>query len=75
MANVGFWEGIVRDLGGRGLLGGKFQLRLILQPLIAVLLRDLLAAPDVGDERRALYVQEYPGSLSRAGLTSESQTA
>ena len=38
MAQLGFWEGIARDLTGRGLLGGKFQLRLILQPLIATVL-------------------------------------
>ena len=29
-----FLDGIARDLSGRGLLGGKFQLRLIFQPLL-----------------------------------------
>ena len=38
MADVGFFEGIARDLTGRGLLGGKFQIRLFLQPLVAMLL-------------------------------------
>lgn len=38
MANPGFWDSIGRDLSGRGILGGSFQLRLILQPLIAMLL-------------------------------------
>lgn len=38
MADLSFFESIGRDLSGRGLLGGKFQLRLILQPLAAILL-------------------------------------
>lgn len=38
MADVGFFEGIARDLSGRGIFGGSFQLRLIAQPLFAVIL-------------------------------------
>jgi hypothetical protein len=38
MSDVGFFDSIARDLGGRGLLGGNFQIRLILQPLIGSLL-------------------------------------
>lgn len=38
MADVGFWDGIARSLAGRGMFGGTFQLRLILQPLAALLL-------------------------------------
>jgi hypothetical protein len=38
MADPSFFESIGRDLSGRGILGGKFQLRLILQPLAAILL-------------------------------------
>ena len=33
-----FFEAIGADLGGRGIFGGSFQLRLILQPLAAMLL-------------------------------------
>jgi hypothetical protein len=33
-----FFEAIGADLGGRGIFGGSFQLRLILQPLAAILL-------------------------------------
>jgi len=33
-----FFDAIRDDLGGHGLLGGNFQLRLVLQPLVAVLL-------------------------------------
>ena len=38
MADLSFFESIGRDLSGRGIFGGKFQLRLILQPLAAILL-------------------------------------
>ena len=38
MADVGLFDGIWRDLTGRGMFGGKFQLRLIFQPLVALLL-------------------------------------
>jgi len=38
MAHPGFWDSIVRDVTGRGMFGGAFQLRLILQPLAAVIL-------------------------------------
>lgn len=33
-----FFEAVGADLGGRGIFGGSFQLRLILQPLAAMLL-------------------------------------
>jgi hypothetical protein len=38
MAAPGFWESIARDLSGRGMFGGPFQFRLIIQPLAAILL-------------------------------------
>jgi hypothetical protein len=38
VADLGFFESIGRDLSGRGIFGGRFQLRLILQPLAAILL-------------------------------------
>jgi hypothetical protein len=38
MANPGFWESLARDLTGHGMFGGSFQLRLILQPLTAMIL-------------------------------------
>jgi hypothetical protein len=34
----GFFDSIARDLGGRGMFGGSFQLRLIIQPVLAMLL-------------------------------------
>ena len=38
MATPGFWDSIARDLSGRGMFGGPFQFRLIIQPLTAILL-------------------------------------
>lgn len=38
MANLSLFESIGRDLSGPGMFGGRFQLRLILQPLAAILL-------------------------------------
>jgi hypothetical protein len=36
MAHVGLLDGVWRDLTGRGMFGGKFQIRLIAQPLVAL---------------------------------------
>jgi hypothetical protein len=38
VADLSFFETIGRDLSGPGMFGGRFQLRLILQPLAAILL-------------------------------------
>jgi len=38
MAHVGLLDGVWRDLTGRGMFGGRFQIRLIVQPLVALLL-------------------------------------
>jgi hypothetical protein len=38
MPSPGFFESIGRDLSGPGMFGGKFQIRLILQPLMAIVL-------------------------------------
>jgi hypothetical protein len=46
MAHVGLFDGIWRDLTGRGLLGGKFQIRLFLQPLVALVVGARLGIRD-----------------------------
>ncbi len=38
MADPGFFDSLTRDLTGRGIFGGNFQFRLIIQPLAAILL-------------------------------------
>src|SRR5215831_14518983 len=40
MAHPGFWDSMVRDVTGPGMLGGKFQFRLILQPFVVALIID-----------------------------------
>src|SRR6478736_9113386 len=52
MADVGFFESIARDLTGRGIFGGKFQIRLIAQPLIAMLLGIRLGMRDAKQDKR-----------------------
>lgn len=46
MAHVGLFDGIWRDLTGRGLFGGKFQVRLFLQPLVALVVGARLGVRD-----------------------------
>src|SRR5579872_1663778 len=38
MADPGFTDSIWRDLTGRGMFGGSFQIRLFLQPVAAIIL-------------------------------------
>jgi len=38
MPSPGFFDSIGRDLSGPGMLGGRFQIRVILQPLVAIIL-------------------------------------
>jgi len=38
VSSPGFFESIARDLSGPGMFGGKFQFRLIVQPIIAIVL-------------------------------------
>jgi hypothetical protein len=56
MANVGFFQAIGRDLSGRGIFGGSFQLRLILQPLLALLLGVRFGIRDAKAGKRAFFL-------------------
>lgn len=38
MHDHGFWSSLARDVTGPGMFGGSFQLRLILQPIAAIIL-------------------------------------
>ncbi len=53
MADVSFFEGIGRDLTGRGMFGGRFQIRLILQPVLAFLLGVRFGLRDAKAGKRA----------------------
>jgi hypothetical protein len=56
MAHVGLFDGIWRDLTGRGMFGGKFQIRLILQPLVALLLGVRLGLRDAKHGRPPFFM-------------------
>jgi len=56
-ADVGFWSGIARDLTGKGMFGGSFQIRLILQPLLALLLGVRLGIRDAKHGKEAYFLR------------------
>jgi len=73
MAQVGFWEGMIRDLTGRGMLGGKFQIRLFLQPLLAFILGLRFGIRDARRGRDPFFLALFSGhgrslALLREGL-------
>ena len=68
MTHVGFWEGIARDLTGRGMLGGKFQFRLILQPLVAMILGVRLGLRDAKQGKPAFFASVVTGGRDRWGI-------
>jgi hypothetical protein len=57
MADLGFLDGIGRDLSGRGLFGGRFQIRLILQPLLAVVLGVRFGIRDAKHGSRPFFIR------------------
>jgi len=57
VGDVGFWHGIWRDLTGRGMFGGSFQIRLILQPLVALLLGIRLGIRDAKHGKEAYFLR------------------
>ena len=56
MAHVGLFDGIWRDLTGRGMFGGKFQIRLIAQPLVALLLGVRLGLRDAKQGKEPFFM-------------------
>ena len=68
MTHVGFWEGIARDLTGRGMFGGRFQLRLIVQPLIAMILGIRLGLHDAKQGKPAFFASVVTGGRHGLGL-------
>jgi hypothetical protein len=63
-----FFEAIGADLGGRGIFGGSFQLRLILQPLAAVLLGLRFGIRDAKQGRAPILKEVAVGKGQRGGL-------
>jgi hypothetical protein len=51
MAAPGFWDSIGRDLTGRGIFGGSFQFRYLLQPLAAIIAGARIGVRDAKEGR------------------------
>lgn len=62
------FDAIGADLGGRGIFGGSFQLRLILQPLAAMLLGVRFGIRDARQGRAPIVKAVAEGKGERAGL-------
>jgi len=61
MAQVGLWDGIVRDLTRRGMFGGRFQIRLFLQPLLALLLGIRFGLRDARQGKTPFFLSLFEG--------------
>jgi hypothetical protein len=62
MADVGFWQGIAQDLGGKG------QLRLIIQPLVAIVLGIRLGIADAKEGKDPFLLRLFVTEQDRKGL-------
>ena len=71
MAEFGFWDSITRDLSGRGLLGGKFQIRLILQPLLAVVLGARFGIHDAKAGKRPFFMHLVENKTERGAILKQ----
>ena len=71
MAEVGFWDGIIRDLTGRGMFGGKVQIRLFLQPLLALLLGVRFGLRDAKTGKTPFFASLFEGKGHGAALLKQ----
>jgi len=71
MASPGFWDSIVRDLSGRGMFGGSFQLRLIIQPLVAMILGARIGIRDAKQGRLPFFQALLRGKGARGALVAK----
>ena len=68
MSSAGFFESIARDLSGPGIFGGKFQFRLVLQPLVAMLLGIRIGIRDAKAGDRPFFMALAHGDGGRGSL-------
>lgn len=68
---MSFWESIWRDLTGHGMFGGSFQLRLILQPLAAIILGARVGIRDAKSGRLPFFQALVRGKGERGDLMSK----
>jgi hypothetical protein len=71
MAYPDFWDSIARDLTGPGMFGGKFQIRLIIQPLAAMLLGVRIGLRDAKLRRIPFFEALFRGKGERAALLAK----
>jgi len=71
VASPGFFESIARDLTGPGMFGGKFQFRLVLQPLIAIVLGLRFGVRDAKAGKLPFFQALARGKGERGGLLKQ----
>jgi len=68
MPNPGFWESLSRDLSGHGIFGGRFQFRLVLQPLAAIILGIRVGIRDAKQGELPFFQALFRGTGQRSHL-------
>jgi hypothetical protein len=71
MASPDFGDSIWRDLSGRGMFGGSFQWRLIIQPLAAILLGIRVGRRDAREGRLPFFQALLQGTGERGNLLAK----
>ena len=71
MASPNFWQSIARDLTGHGMFGGSFQLRLIIQPLVAMILGARIGVRDAKQGRLPFFQALLRGKGERGNLLAK----
>jgi hypothetical protein len=71
MASPNFWQSIARDLTGHGMFGGSFQLRLIIQPLAAMILGARIGVRDAKEGRLPFFQALLSGKGERGDLVAK----
>ncbi len=71
MAHVGLFDGIWRDLTGRGMFGGRFQIRLIAQPLIALVLGARFGIRDAKEGKEPFFMTWSTPSTTAGPISSK----
>jgi hypothetical protein len=71
MGHVGFWDSITRDLSGRGIFGGSHQIRLLLQPFLAIVLGVRFGIRDAREGRRPFFMRLVESKSDRWTVLKE----
>jgi hypothetical protein len=71
MADVGFFDGMARDLSGRGMFGGAHQIRLILQPFLAIVLGVRFGLRDAKVGKRPFFMRLVENERDRGTILKQ----